>query len=1405
MPLESGLWTLLPNGLDEESGRLRVTLFFSPRLRRDADGGDRLSEYPLLSDWAAVVAGLRYVVEFDGIDKLDALPDPGATPPDPDQWHRVFGPEVGVRDHEPRDLSERPVHSFPADEVARDLLGVYSDVGFSSPFGLPPVTRGPLADFASSVAFIGERPEGVHRELAGVMSRERSQVVEGRGGRYLPRGDRQALGRLGTYGATQRFYDRYQGGTRLRDPAAMGTSEQPRPEPPPIDFHGYCAALGDYPQLLRQLGLAVDLVVDDPGLPRFGRARVLFPEPPADWFVSPGVAPWTNFDYDLPWFVARPRDDRRLFSHGQLNFHTERVWVHQVDIDGSVLKALNAASSLVTQRAQIPKSGAPSMTPDEGSLPALRGAGFTVVRDDRAEGVVGQFDQAVVAEGEVAGGAPPDLFAEDVTRGYYVDVDKDGRGFESLCRRVGRYAIRQPDGSEEPLSVPDDEGYVKGASTTSVPADEDLYLHEAVFSWAGWSLVAGRPGRRLDPAETIEDPPKPLEVDPGAPLVTAFTPAPGSLTPLRYGSAYRIRARLADLAGNAVRGKALDSDDEPSDPHAYLRWEPVPAPVVIPRREYGEGESQLRMVIRSTLGVVPDDYVQLPRVTGLAGHQGELAYRPRDDRWVVPPRTSQQMAELHGVFDQAFGPGATAATVAEQYAVAARESGVLPERVPAASLELPYLPDVSSRAAAFRVLPGDAAGKTFVQPWPSDGAAGQVEWWDRQPFRIELVDGPAAAPVTPEGAVLVPEWVDGERVLRVACPQAELVRVRVSSGLDDRDLDIQGGWSLLAGRLPGGARSEALRGRIWMVTPSLELVLVHAVERPLLPPVVDVPQTGMARLSGDTFCALTGVIDNHAKSTGRLDVEARWTEQVDDVQADAPLDGVDGRGLLEAHGHVGDFEIEASEDDCRVGRTSVSGNGLPTRHELRHQLGDTRHRLVTYRARATTRFREYFPPETATQLDDEGVPRVEHRGPEVSRHVPSSARPAPPEVAYVLPTFSWAETTERELLRPSGPGGLVPRPRTVTVRTRSSGLRVYLKRPWFSSGDGELLGVVLRKQPWLSWEIDERVGMTVSELVKNEANLVAQRIIDRGFVTPKGAASRPATSRLLQGLGVRAAQVGELSIDLVGRPMVEGLAGIGAEIGTLFPHLELPAPETVLTAWGADPAYLSVGPSGGPFIHHFGLRVDVAPEVAPLEEPLAKVTVVGHQPQYDAERRLWFCDIDLPAGSAYTPFVRLALCRYQRWSIPGHEISKVVRADFAQVLPRRVLRVRSGTPKRVTLSGPVGSPVADRAAQRRVQARVESRPVGGTDLDWRPLGDAVTLDGELGDAGLAEATWTGDITPQAAPEGHERRLLVEELEQFLSDPDSDDPLGAVQTFEIPFVNTSLTFRERLVYADSVPL
>jgi hypothetical protein len=60
--------------------------------------------------------------------------------------------------------------------------------------------------------------------------------------------------------------------------------------------------------------------------------------------------------------------------------------------------------------------------------------------------------------------------------------------------------------------------------------------------------------------------------------------------------------------------------------------------------------------------------------------------------------------------------------------------------------------------------------------------------------------------------------------------------------------------------------------------------------------------------------------------------------------------------------------------------------------------------------------------------------------------VPASARPLAASPVYVLPTFGWQRQTETNVMRSVRFGG---------------GLRVYLRRPWFSSGEGELLGVAL--------------------------------------------------------------------------------------------------------------------------------------------------------------------------------------------------------------------------------------------------------------------------------------------------------------------------------------------------------
>ena len=86
---------------------------------------------------------------------------------------------------------------------------------------------------------------------------------------------------------------------------------------------------------------------------------------------------------------------------------------------------------------------------------------------------------------------------------------------------------------------------------------------------------------------------------------------------------------------------------------------------------------------------------------------------------------------------------------------------------------------------------------------------------------------------------------------------------------------------------------------------------------------------------------------------------------------------------------------------------------------------------------------------------------------------------------------------------------------------------------------------------------------------------------------------------------------------------------------------------------------------------HFTRGVAVGEDLPLLEDPAQRVSVVGHEVEFDAERDLWICDVELDLGEAYTPFVRLALARYQPSSIAGAHLSAVTTAQIVQVTPER--------------------------------------------------------------------------------------------------------------------------------------
>ncbi|MFI1259297.1 hypothetical protein ACH4U6_37260, partial [Streptomyces netropsis] len=218
------------------------------------------------------------------------------------------------------------------------------------------------------------------------------------------------------------------------------------------------------------------------------------------------------------------------------------------------------------------------------------------------------------------------------------------------------------------------------------------------------------------------------------------------------------------------------------------------------------------------------------------------------------------------------------------------------------------------------------------------------------------------------------------------------------------------------------------------------------MERPLEAPSLG--ELTFFREAEKTFAQISGSAQCHAKSTGRIDLDATWTEWHDDVTESAPQQ-------ITGHAHVGEVTVEPFENELRLSSF---------RQEIRHEFRDTRHRNITYTPTATTRFREYFHPAITDRTELITSKGPASAGPSgTGWAVPSTRRPEPPEVSHTVPTFGWTRTVDR--IR-----------HQITQVRGNGGVRVFLKRPWFSSGDDELLAVVLDPGRHLPAELVTRCG-----------------------------------------------------------------------------------------------------------------------------------------------------------------------------------------------------------------------------------------------------------------------------------------------------------------------------------------
>jgi hypothetical protein len=1313
------VWTAVPRRV-LRGGELELAAVISFRLGEGASE-PRLSLgdfFPDLEDWPARLATCEWRVEVNGGSaRVAARADNAPLGERPQLWRQMFDSETAVRPWGFRDHAGRILWSYPLARVRDLLMGLYQAHGEHG---------GELPDVGGV-----EGAQVLWRELGDARARVKDFEAAYRE-RMIERADRgpSEEGRPEPIFAPPEPLDYQAAGLRFYERPEMESQHHPQPsvaetlaeegaqpyyldQPPEVDFHDALGALADYPTLMRMLGLVVDLRFEWPAA-----------EPLEDMRIAPlfggqlnagDIRPRTHCLRTDELFLARPRPQSD-YLNGVLDLSgagaegADRYDLIQLDVDGGLLKAVNAAAAFSDLRQRPPETQASFAELQQQSTPAPSDAGIAIVRNERAAVLQDQLLRQRQLQEASSSGAVAEIWAEDLIRGHRVEIESE-EGWHSLHGRRAQYRVK---GGGE-ITTDDDEGYTKGASATSKDTQSDLYLHEAVARWTGWSLSVQRPGKAIVPRPGVAgyqgqpdlgDP----EVAAAAPtqdeatearanlaetelgLETRFTVAPGSLPRLRYGAKYRAAVTWVDLSGRPAFALDEVPERKPSEGIVFRRYDPIAPPAVVPRIPFAEGESLERLVIRSDPDRSAEQYLA-QALSPLAAPNG-IEYRANCERHLAPPKASQEMAERHGCFEDAFGGSAGQRRSA--WLAASREAGTFADheiprlddphaQVPAGSprwidprdpeakgqgrylvndvdqLVLPYLPDPLAAGIALRGLDSSQvpAGldradppdtdPTLLVPW--DG-----KWPELAPIRLRLVERGVGEPSL--------RWNPGQRVLTVALAKAESVSLRYSSQPRDDVFHLHAIVELLNASATRSL-AQARVGTHWMLSPYRTIQLVHAVQRPLDPPRLEL--RGDRPFPGATHASLRGICGLHGPSTGQLDLLASWADPLDDPESGPPKikpqDLVAQENIRVAR-YLNDG---AWVDEIAVPPDPDAAQPLEAEAAVTHEFADARHHLVAYRARATSAFREFFPSDISKSeknLTVDGEPQP--------LRVRSSLRPPAPKVVSVLPAFGWEEDE----------GGVLAR--------RGGVLRVYLDRPWFETGAGERLAVVLAKG------------------------------------------------------GVHDGTLDNPLISKVGRDPIWDAPFAALDLRSdLFLEQSWPPPAEELIP-GEDPPVAEAS-----LVEHDGLDV----------------TLATYSPRYDPERDLWYCDLvlDLKRIPGYWPFIRLSLARWQPFSIAS-SLSSVVVCNFAQLAPDRTLTVtRSGDEASLTLRG--RGPAPDTHPQA-VRFELQSSGVGSPDeLDWESFGEAD--EPVLGVADGDELQWATALRlpPGEAP----LRVLVTEYEALSAD------------------------------------
>jgi len=826
-------------------------------------------------------------------------------------------------------------------------------------------------------------------------------------------------------------------------------------EPTELDFHQVVSRLSQYPLLTRKMGLVVDIEYQLPstfvsrGLVNMeGKLRVTVSQPPEteSSLIIKSISLWTayyiNKDADLHQFFAKPDSDGYI-KDGMLDVSkVDDFDVHVDDLDSDGEKLYNFASSLKG----IALLG--GSQDEECGLPALRTSNMTFHHKKRTDVLKKRISRSSDLEEAIFDDqiiSSTVLTSTDLLRGFRVDIwDSFSKEWHSLCWRQGNYKLGSYTLQDGPLPLMlddnnTDEGFLSLAASKD-KKNKSLFLSESLISWDGWGLCVRQPGNTVGPDSTASVPQNQANDD--FPLEVIFSTVPNTLPLLRFGGKYRFRLRAVDLAGNSLAPNSEISSSFyfppiSTNPSMYLRAEPVSSPTMVKYREIDTpGESIDTLVIR--------DYEW-------EDDNGGQDYMSQ--RHIAPPKVSQRMAELHGMFDEAFKKEQNEKLIINIYKQILDKDYDIPDLDSEDSMHICYLPDPIAQGVTFYGLPGKTGSENNLNicqiPFSDLEERCQEpfyliqenRWPERIPFRLKLAGGNK-----------VPHWETRDaNTLTVYLPKSEIVEIEMSCYISEEALEKMLLWKWMVEKDSKKAlslKNDIIKGRHWMFTPFKKVKLVHAVKKPLLSP--EFQDTDSQRQLGDSSVDIFGRIMVHGKSTERITITGKWDEK-------SYLNLGGNNSTNEQKDYSFQHVIDLSTEDTIKSFTFV------------HHFMDTKYRRLTLTASGISRFRDYYP-DTVKDMSVESTKPWDI-------DILNSSRPLIPIIKYIIPVFRWNVVDYAQINNLRTVNEVYDTKKTDNIELqqdietkkksrygsnrRGNSLRIYLEAPWYTSGDGELMGVVL--------------------------------------------------------------------------------------------------------------------------------------------------------------------------------------------------------------------------------------------------------------------------------------------------------------------------------------------------------